>query len=198
MTVAKISPEKRREFDRYCTSEFATQGLLNIVPELGGSVMECCVGNADILMPLINSERFNHLSSNDVDPSVMAAFHLDATQSESWQQFPKADWVVTNPPFASPAPEGKKRGKPIAHKILENAYNHADKGVAFFLRKSHSEPCLDRRNWLKAHRHELAYLINTERISFTDDGRTESVSCDWFVWIKGWYMGTTVDYLWLD
>lgn len=195
MTVAKITAAKRKPYDRYCTNQFATKGLLDIVPELQGSALECCSGNGDIASPLWHSGRLV-VYTNDLDPSISADFHFDATVSESWRQFPKVDFVVTNPPFATPAPPGKQRGKPIAHKILELAYEHADVGVAFFLRKSHSEPCLDRREWLRSHKKELAYIINVERLSFTDDGRTESVSCDWFVWLKGWDKGTTVEYLW--
>ena len=50
------------------------------------------------------------------------------------------------------------------------------------LRLSYAEPCLNRAEWLKAH--PISHLIVLPRISFTGNGKTDNVTCAWFVWDK--------------
>ena len=96
----------------------------------------------------------------------------DATKREFWTRWVSSiDFVVTNPPFS------------LASSILPLAYEHARVGVAFLLRLSYLEPCRDRADWLV--QHPLTKLIVLPRISFTGDRKTDSVTCGWFVWIKG-------------
>lgn len=49
------------------------------------------------------------------------------------------------------------------------------------LRVSFLEPCNDRAEFLAAHPPRLFVL---PRISFTGDGKTDNVTCAWYVWDK--------------
>jgi hypothetical protein len=106
----------------------------------------------------------------------------DALERQFWQQAearvnadygdlePGIDWIVTNPPFN------------VAAQIVPNAFNHAVKGIAMLLRLSYLEPVEDRGAWLNSH--PPSDLIVLPRISFTGDGKTDSVTCAWMVWRK--------------
>ena len=75
---------------------------------------------------------------------------------------------MSNPPFGA------------APRIVPLAVEHAVAGVAMLLRLSYLEPCENRSQWLSEH--PPTRLIVLPRISFTGDGRTDSVTCGWFVW----------------
>ncbi len=71
----------------------------------------------------------------------------------------------------------------ITRKYNRRLNNKARVGVAFLLRLSYLEPCWDRADWLV--QHPVSKLIVLPRISFTGDHKTDSVTCGWFVWVKG-------------
>lgn len=165
----------RREHDFYPTPQLATRELLSRV-NIRGRVLECCSGAGDIVTPLTEDKRITLVDTNDLDRRHLAKWHEDATDAAWWKTLPEYDWIVTNPIFLS------------AHKILPLAVKHAKIGVAFLLRITYLEPCEGRGLWLS----ELPPdgLIVLPRISFTEDGGTDSATCAWMVW--GWMNGAPI------
>lgn len=162
----------RRAYDFYPTGQRHTLELLERLPfKLSGKVLEPCVGSGDIAIPL-TKQGFD-VVTNDVDATHEANFHLDAARPETWREFPEVDFVVTNPPFS------------VAPAILLLAHQKARVGIIFLLRLSYSEPCGNRADWMQRHQHEQSILYPTNRISFTADGKTDSVASAWFMWGKG-------------
>lgn len=161
----------RRANDWYPTPSWATQMLVDRVM-MGGFVLECCSGDGAIANALKTSTPKAHLvTTNDLDPKWEADYQADATDARWWNSHEVAcrwNWVVTNPPFN------------VAAKILPLAVEHAFNGVAMLLRLSYLEPCAGRVRWLVEH--PPTRLIVLPRISFTGDGKTDSVTCAWYVW----------------
>lgn len=156
----------RRENDFYPTPRWATEVLLARVP-ISGVVLEPCVGRGDMAAVLANVPGVI-LHTNDVCHEAMT--HEDATNARWWATL-APDWVVTNPPFV------------LAEQIVPLAVRHALFGVAMLLRLTFLEPTLGRGRWL--HAHPPTRLIVLPRLSFTGDGKTDSVTCAWFVWERG-------------
>lgn len=140
--------------------------------DIRGFVLECCVGNGDIARELQGSDgRPRHLVlTNDLDTKRPAEQHGDATDRHWWDE-QTVNWVVTNPPFN------------VAPKIVPLAVEKAFNGVAMLLRLSYLEPCAGRMRWLAEHPPTKQIVL--PRISFTGDGKTDSVTCAWFVWERG-------------
>ncbi len=161
----------RREHDFYPTPAWATHELLKHVA-VEGTVLEPCVGAGDISSVLFDADGVLDVMTNDLDRAhINAAWHEDATDPWWWSRIPNGfDWVVTNPPFSH------------AHQILPLAMKFARTGVAMLLRLSYLEPCEGRGAWLAAN--PPTSLIVLPRISFTGDGKSDSVTCAWFVWDK--------------
>lgn len=157
----------RDALDRYYTPKWATEALLERV-RVVGPVVEPCVGIGNIASVL---KRAGHvLSTNDIDKDVEAHTRLDATEKSYWTKNRRAAWVISNPPFS------------LAASIIPLAYNAALTGVAMLLRLSYLEPCQNRAYWLAEY--PPTRLIVLPRISFTGDGKTDSVTCAWIVWYK--------------
>ena len=162
----------RRKNDFYPTPEFATHELVKRV-EIMGCVLECCAGTNDIARPLAGNAR--KIWTNDYDFDRHHPFHFDAADKHGWMDFRREcgamDWVVTNPPFNQAA------------QIVPLAHGFAGIGIAMLLRLSFLEPVEDRGAWLNEH--PPTSMIVLPRISFTGDGKTDSVTCAWMVWEKG-------------
>lgn len=162
----------RRENDAYFTPASATEQLVKRI-RLTGVVCEPCVGERAIA-DVVQRESITRLITNDLDRKRTADYHEDAANFLFWQKLEVlggVDWVVTNPPFL------------VAVDILKYAHAHARKGVAMLLRLSILEPCNDRGEWLQEH--PPTRLIVLPRISFTGDGKTDSVTLGWCVWQYG-------------
>lgn len=157
----------RRALDKYYTPETATLALLQRT-QIEGQVLECCAGDGAMSRVLSRQPSVSQVLTNDIDPCVDSDQHRDATDPEFWmEQTP--DWVVSNPPFSCCLP------------IIVGAFGAARRGVAMLLRLSYLEPCNDRAEFLSAHPPSLIIL---PRISFTGDGKSDSVTCAWMVWDK--------------
>lgn len=169
----------RRKNDAYYTPTWATEALLkknyiNIHPV--EQVFEPCVGDGAI-SEVLQKHVEKPVLTNDIDFGVSAHYHSDAADPEFWISIPdkhgndiSVDWVITNPPFS------------VAFPIVKNAYSKAKVGCAFLLRLSFLEPTYDRGEWLD--RHPPQRLLVLPRISFTGDGKTDSVTCAWMIWLK--------------
>jgi len=164
----------RRANDFYPTPEFATRELLARFPHIGGNIIECCAGDGAISQILATGSRLSTVFNNDIDITRGWSFHEDASRDEGWQEIGRrtnADWVVTNPPFNQAA------------LIVPLAFDFARVGIAMLLRLSFLEPVEDRGAWLNVM--PPTDLIVLPRISFTGDGKTDSVTCAWMIWEKG-------------
>jgi hypothetical protein len=159
----------RRNLDQYFTGEVLTAPLLDAV-NICGKVLEPCSGEGHIsaVLKTVGCE----VVTNDIDESFAADYHMDATQEDTWTAIGldhDLDWIVTNPPF-------KK-----AFSVLQNAMKLTD-NVAILVRLSFLEPTRDRQEFLSAN--PPTDMIVLPRYSFTNDGKTDSVTCCWLAWRK--------------
>jgi len=164
----------RRANDFYPTPAWATRELLARVA-IKGAVIEPCMGDGAIARVLDDGGTWVY--GSDIDRSrPSCSFYGDAANRDLWETIQatmpddKIDWVVTNPPFNRAA------------EIVPLAFEFAIEGIAMLLRLSFLEPVEDRGAWLNEH--PPTELIVLPRISFTNDGRTDSVTCAWMVWRK--------------
>lgn len=186
--VSAVDTGERSAFDFYPTPAWATRSLLAHERDIwvpGTVVLECCSGRDDITTVL---RRYGCLVvTNDLDPAQPAQWHRDAAEPSYWRSDASGesgvDWVVTNPPFN------------VAFPILIQAYDAARRGVAFLLRKTFLEPTDERGMWLS--KHPPSRMIGLPRHNFRGDGGSDSVSCDWYVWVKhtGGYPPIVIDHL---
>lgn len=156
----------RRAWDYYPTPDWATKVVVEKY-QMSGTVFEPCVGQGDISKAVEkHSVSTLKLLTNDVNPNVSADWHWDATQPQCWDGL-HFDWVVSNPPFTN------------ALEIVQQALKHST-NVLMLLRMSFLEPVGTRAKWL--HEHPPRGLVVIPRISFTGDGKTDSVTCAWMYW----------------
>lgn len=161
----------RRPRDEYFTPEWATDVLLDRHAMKGDSVFECCVGDGAIARVLEKRFRYRVWMNDIISTGVMGQKWIrDASAESNWCDWRNFDWVITNPPFS------------LAPQIVPLAYKHAQIGIAMLLRLSYLEPVENRGAWLNEH--PPTKLIVLPRISFTGDGKTDSVCTAWMVWEK--------------
>ena len=162
----------RRKNDFYPTPTWATELLIRSVPIYGG-ILECCAGDGAIANVLETMSEVV-VWRNDIDETMPRLNSTkDASNPLHFYQMTEhgvVSWVVSNPPF-SHAPQ-----------IIPLAYKNAAIGIAMLLRLSFLEPVENRGAWLNEH--PPTQLIVLPRISFTGNGKTDSVTCAWMVWQK--------------
>jgi hypothetical protein len=165
--VTTVDTGIRSDFDFYETPRFQTASLLHHHPTIAGCrVLECCSGRDAIANVL--RQAGCEVFTNDLDPRQPAQTHYDATAAEYWRSFaPSVDWIVSNTTFVD------------AFAILQHAFEHADVGVALLLRKTFTEPTIERGQWMSTH--PPTRTICLPRYSYRGTG-TDSVPTDWFVW----------------
>jgi len=156
----------RRALDAYYTPRSAVNSLRSYFP-IKGVIFECCAGDGAIVNPFVEDGLV--VVTNDIDPKLHCNFQRDAKEASLFSEV-NADWVVSNPPFSEAFP------------IVKNAVESAKIGVAMLLRLSFLEPTYERGEWLQANPPQA--LIVLPRISFTGDGKTDSVTTAWFIWYE--------------
>lgn len=172
----------RREKDFYETAPWQTRALLAHQP-ISGVVLEPCVGDhsiANILSGyLMHQPGSTALVTNDIDTNRSAAFHFDASDERLYEAVAKnhggVDWVVTNPPYAMP----------LCTDIVRLAVRHARIGVAMMLRISFREPTAKvnpRGPFL--YNNPISRLLTLPRYSFTGDGKSDSTTTEWVIWLR--------------
>lgn len=174
------SKAKRHEFERYFTPSWAMSALLDGVPEIGGStVIDCCSGGTDTAMIRVLGERFDHVVTNDIDPSVGAKYQLDASRAEFWELMracePHAKWTVFNPPFS--------RWGAICGFAVKAGYS-----VACLLRIAALE-AIPRRSWLVSSPPQRLHIL--PRIRFRTGSATDNCCYVWAIWSPGIARGVT-------
>lgn len=174
----------RHQNDFYETPGKLTRELLNRVT-ISGTILEPCAGSSAITKVLREYPYSNTVLESDRAWQDRRYHPTDATTEEFWQywrshlqdNYPEQglQWVVTNPPFNQ------------AHLILPLAYEYCDRGVAFLLRSTYSEPCKNRAQWLIDHADNLRSRLDINpRPKFRLDAGTDSATVTWFVWDKHW------------
>lgn len=154
----------RRRLDQYFSPRWATK-VLTRHHNIAGSIFEPCSGLNDIADEL---RQHGRVLTNDIDPAMPADCHLDAADPNLWVGS-CYDWVISNPPFN------------VCQPIIEHAFVHSKIGMAMLLRLSYLEPCNNRAAFLILNPPDQVIVL--PRISFTGNGKTDSVTCAWFVWI---------------
>lgn len=154
----------RRKHDFYPTPTWATEHLLKCCPDLyrlSNGAIEPCAGDGDIAKYLY--PFFDYVHTLDIDPTRKVDKIFDARELVVSSD----ETVITNPPF---------------NQAIEIVKNFVQSGArsAFLLRLSFLEPTEARGEWLAEN--PPAGLIILPRISFTGDGKTDSVTCAWMVW----------------
>jgi hypothetical protein len=163
----------RRKLDAYYSpSSVATWLLSNqqVGISTADTILECSVGDGAIARPL--QDNGYRVWTNDIDPEVESDYHYDISNPEHWRLLPRLDWIITNPPFN------------VLNDALPFLFDNCNLGLALFVRKSITEPTFARQEWLKQHEQHLAQIIFCPRVSFTGDGKTDSSSCDWYIWTR--------------
>ena len=166
----------RRLRDSYYTAAWATERLLDHV-DIRGGLFEPCVGQGHIAN--VFRRRLFSVRTNDIDPNIAADMHKDARTLQLTQ---RPDWVVSNPPFSEVLPSGKV--KTICTAIARNLLDQCEVGMALLLRLSFWEPTKEDGRGEFLAEHPPTTFISVPRISFTGDGKTDSVGTGWFVWEK--------------
>lgn len=153
----------RRKHDFYPTPGWATKVLLDHCDELTDNygAIEPCAGDGDIANIL--RPHYAYVETSDIDESRKVDKICDARYAVCLSK----ETVITNPPF---------------NQAIEIVSNFVNQGVkaAFLLRLSFLEPTEARGKWLSDN--PPRGLIILPRISFTGDGKTDSVTCAWMVW----------------
>ena len=163
----------RHRHDFYATPAWQTRALLHHQPDIGGIVLDPCVGNGAIASVL--SRPGTTMLTNDWDQTHEAEWHLDASGPDLYALAGPVDWVVTNPPYTMP----------LCLDIVARAVREARVGVAMLLRITFREPTrhrFPRGPWLAAH--PVSRVLTLPRYSYTQDGRTDSVTTEWCVWVR--------------
>lgn len=167
-----------RPMEFYETPIGLTARLLDQVKlSKGMSVLDPCSGEGAILDGIaeILGGGIN-LLGNDLDTSRKAHLHEDATTDRGWRNMTELmgmpEWVISNPPFSK------------AHWIIPHALDHAQVGVAMLLPLRFMEPARDREKLLRDNPWTSQIVFSQPRPSFTEDGRTDSVTTFWAIWDK--------------
>lgn len=150
-----------RNNDFYPTPGSAVDALLLHYPELETEIIcEPCAGDGAI------ASNFKHVEGFDIDPH-----HGWEVKDARDSTYLNHRTFVTNPPFSE------------AYEILQNLLRQPDtERVFMLLRLTFLEPTVRRGGWLE--QHAPHHLIVCPRMSFTNDGKTDSVTCAWMVWYK--------------
>ena len=164
--------ETSRDF--YETAAWQVDALTDHLPELAGVVCgTLCRGTGRCSRACGRTGPTSAPSSlNDLDATRSAAYHLDATRTETWATMPATAAALTGSSRTAvqcrarhPARGGDRtpgRGRRGAHRSW-NRLRTAGPGLG-------AHPC-DKR-------------ITLERCSFTGNGKSDSVTTEWLVWAR--------------
>lgn len=145
----------RRDRDFYPTESKLTRGMLKFCgPVISGHIKEPCNGQSHISGVLLAVGYGTRVEISDIERPAQFAVY--------WNE---CDWTITNPPFN------------LALPILRNALKFSRKGVIFLTRLSFLEPTYERSIFWDENLPDL--VIINPRSSFTNDGKTDSVTTCW-------------------
>ena len=175
----------RKKLDIFYTpNELITMVPDNIKIEKEDVLFEPCVGSGQIVKNIDGN-----WITGDFDPDCPGNptyRDFDATIEENWKGL-NIDWTITNPPFKA-APE-----------ILRNALKYSKKGVAYLVRISFLEPCLNRIDIFKDNPpNKILFLPRPQFICpqiYDPEGKhkefkpgynyyNDTKTCQWMIWDK--------------
>jgi hypothetical protein len=161
----------KKHKEQYFTPKSLTTALFQNV-KISGRVLEPCSGEGWITEVLENYDC--QVTTNDIDEQFKTDYHMDISSEAFWEQMKEdhksIDFVITNPPFS------------LAPIVMKKAIELAKVGVALLVRLSFLEPCEGRDKFLVSN--PPSQIIVMPRISFTGDGKSDSVTCCWLVWYR--------------
>lgn len=160
----------RKKLDLYETPLWQTESLLRFHPDIGGTILDPCAGTGAIARVL--TDAGHTVITSDLDPQHQTTLHGDAQTCALYAAVDPVDWVVTNPPYRMPP----------CFEIVAQAVAHARVGVAMLLRLSFREPTRLRGPWLMTH--PVSRILTLPRTSYTQNGRSDSVTTEWCLWMK--------------
>jgi len=160
----------RRRFDAYLSQEQSVTALLPYFEAQPDDVIyEPCCGYKHVIARTLWRAGYKRIFLNDLDETVRAHRNINAAHFIKCFE-PRPDWICTNPPFSE------------AMGILRQAWEHARCGVIFQLRLSFLEPTFERQEFLEKFPPDR--LLVLPRYSFTENGKTDSVTTAWMMWHK--------------
>lgn len=174
-------PMTRLKHDQYFTPKALVDPLLEIL-DLSKDVIcfEPCAGDSAI------ANQLPVVIKADIDPEL-GHLVFDATNKNAWESVVvgyKPDWVITNPPYS----------QPDCDRIIQNAWDFTEEGVAMLLRLSYLEPCKGRAKFLKEAALSSLIIFNPRPQFIPAKKSTDSSTVAWFVWRKDWADQTQIIY----
>lgn len=183
-TGRRRAPRRARDAYMSPNGDFLIAQLLQAAP-ISGHIFEPCVGDGSLSRPLRACLYVHDVTTSDIAPTSMYEalrrsqagqhveiphYSLDATDPNTYarvaQERGRIDWTVTNPPFSRAA------------EIIQAALRYSR--VAMLLRISFLEPTRQREQFLtECPPSAIRYM---PRMSFTSDGKTDSVTVMWAIW----------------
>jgi hypothetical protein len=163
--------------DRYYTPTAQVRAVEVLLEHLplgpGLSILEPCAGTGNIARVL--RAHGHGVTTADIDPGVQQLVDMRADAMRYPYPVDGYDGVITNPPFRG-ASSLVRRLLPVGRVFS-----------AHLLRVTFLEPCRDRLDLLGVDgRGALYKVIVMSRMSFTDNGRTDSATTAWFIWRRHW------------
>jgi len=167
----EMAPYRRAMNDRYLTLRVQLAALTPIVP-ISGAVLDPCGSDRDAVAENLPTLCSCAVRCNDSNSALPASSHMDATSAQFWDTAEQPDWVVGSPPYGN------------AVTIVQHALSTAKVGVAFKLRLTFLEPCLDRAPLLE--RSPPAGIIVLPRVTYRKQitGSSQDWACEaWIIWL---------------
>jgi hypothetical protein len=183
----------RLKNDQYFTPPGLIYPLLKEIQfPANGFYFEPCAGDGAIAKALAEYVDPDNIFTGDIDGDRVVSYdEFDATDSDEWyevvhdQTLWDWDWVITNPPYK----------QPDCDRIIQNAWDFAEEGIAMLLRLTYMEPCQNRAKFLKEADLTNLIIFNPRPQFIPGKKATDSSTVAWFVWRKNWpILGTRITY----
>lgn len=178
----------RHKSDYYITpikeiKKFLSELTKNNPTVFSGNILDCAAGGDDehqMSYPIALKEYSDNITTLDIREDSLATIKTDYLE---WASDKEYNTIITNPPFK------------LAEDIIKKALNDvSDGGHVIMLLRLNYFGTKKRNKWLLANMPNQCY-IHSKRMSFTDDGGTDSIEYAHFVWAKGVNVDYTKTYL---
>lgn len=171
---------QRHLLDFYETPPWMCLVILKYIVEISGTIGEICNGHG--AMSIILKMAGFPVWTNDVDIQKPADYHIDATAPLFVSELPACDWIITNPPY------GNKSAP-----IVQNAYDHAGRGIVMLLPENFIQGCEDRIEFFRQHPPTAIYDLPRYCFRRGKNGKwsTDNKPVQIFIWDKSIVHGWT-------
>lgn len=166
---------ERHVSDYYITPQSEIENFINNFPEILEKIdfFDPCAGGDsthEMSYPSVLNRFGKYVATNDIREDSLADSKINFLEYRGIDEF---DVVITNPPFN------------IAQEIIEKSMNVVRQGgyVVMLLRLNFLGSKGRKAFWEK---YPPSYIfVHHKRMSFTENGATDSIEYAHFVWIKG-------------